>query len=138
MIKLILATAFMVSFYGQAQAEALRPSNIIGQYKVISDLGIQKYYLNFHVIGTQEFEMQRTYPNGNTDEMCNGTYNMDSRGVKHVFRGEVSCPSNRSRQMTFTIDFQDKTTDDLINGTTVIVMTSAIPNYPIHSYLKKK
>jgi hypothetical protein len=138
----------MICIFGQGQAQAaeLDPSNLVGEYKVQADLGFQKYYLNFHVINTQEFEMQRTYPNGQVDEICNGTYNMNSQllwtftalTTSHVFKGRGSCPSNRSHQVDFNIDFKNKTTEDLVNGTTVAITTSLAPGYVINSYFKRK
>jgi hypothetical protein len=146
MIKLILATVISLCIYGQAHAAELNPSNIVGKYKVLSKVGFQKIYLNFRVLDTREFEIQRTYPNGKVDEVCNGTYrmnhnllwNLPTLAVGHTFKGVITCPSNRSKNIDFDIDFKNKTTTDLINGTTVTVNCSLIPGYAISSYVKKQ
>lgn len=146
MIKLILTATCVMCLCGQTRAAELEPSTLVGQYDVQADMGMQKYYLDFRVLNTQEFEMQRVYSNGQKDELCTGNYRMDSEvlgnlamlAVGHVFKGIVSCPSNRSRQVDFSIDFKNKTTEDLVKGTTVGISTSLAPGYVINSYFKRR
>lgn len=138
--------ALVFAICGQASAAELSPDNIIGQYKVSASVGFQKVYLNFHVIDRNAFEIQRVYPSGKQDEVCNGTYSMNthiawniaSLAINKVFRGKFTCPSNRSKNIDFNIDFKNRTTEDLAKGTTVVVTSSLAPGYSINAHVKKQ
>ena len=140
----VLTLLFAVS--GQASAAELSPDTIIGKYKVSASVGFQKVYLNFHVVDRNEFEIQRVYPNGKQDEVCNGTYamnnhlawNIASLAINKVFQGTFTCPSNRSKNIDFNIDFKNRTTEDLSKGTTVVVTSSLAPGYAINAHVKKQ
>lgn len=145
-MKLSITAFLLFSAFSWAQAAELNPGNLVGRYKVEAKAGFQKVYVNFRVLSTKEFEIQRTYPDGHSDETCNGTYGMSSNifwdfqtfGVGKVFNGTFTCPSNRSKEIQFSIDFQDKTTDDLIAGTSVTVTSSMARGIRLNAYVKKQ
>lgn len=143
-MKSLLASALLLFATSQVFAAPITPGNLIGRYKVEARAGFQKIYVNFRVLSTDEFELQRTYPDGRVDEVCNGKYAVApgifwaSEGILaagNVFKGSVSCPSDRSKTESFNIDFQDKTTDDLERGTNVKVQTRG---FTLSAFVKKQ
>lgn len=143
--------AFLVCallFFGfQVHATELNPGTIVGHYKVSADVGFQKVYLNFHVIDGTNFEIQRVHPNGKQDEVCAGTYGMNAQlywtdvgemAANKIFKGVFTCPSKPGKNVDFNIDFKDRTTEDLTNGTTVTVTSSLAPGYAIDAFVKKQ
>ncbi|WII73301.1 hypothetical protein QJS83_05385 [Bdellovibrio sp. 22V] len=147
MMKMLFSAALIVLAGSSAFAAELTPGNLIGRYRVEARAGFQKVYIKFRVINTKEFELQRTYPNGNVDELCNGTYNLNPTlfwddfallAKGKTFKGTFTCPSNRSRVVTFNIDFQNKTTEDLARGTNVSVTSSMAPGMTLNAYVKKQ
>ncbi|WP_374074670.1 hypothetical protein [Bdellovibrio bacteriovorus] len=145
-MKYLLSSALILFTCTQAFAAELSPGNLVGRYKVEAKAGFQRVYLNFRVVNTQEFEVQRTYPNGNADEVCNGTYNLNPSlfwediilASGKTFKGVFTCPSNRSRSINFNIEFENKTTEDLVRGTSVTVTSSMAPGRRISVYVKKQ
>lgn len=146
MKRILFATLFLIGMGWQAHAAELTPGNIIGRYKVSASVAFQKVYLKFHVINTNDFEIQRVYPSGKEDEVCNGTYDLNSQiswdydtlVASKVFKGVFTCPSDRQKRVDFNIDFKNRTTDDLITGTTVTVTSSLAPGYTINAFVKKQ
>ncbi|KHD87583.1 MAG: hypothetical protein OM95_13390 [Bdellovibrio sp. ArHS] len=146
MMKHLLTSALFLFIGSQAIAAELTPGNLVGKYKVEARAGFQKVYLNFRVTNTSEFELQRTYANGNVDETCNGTYvlnptllwDFQTFSTGKVFKGVFTCPSNRSRTIDFNIDFENKRTEDLVQGTTVSVTSSMARGMRINAYVKKQ
>ena len=145
-MKYVISTVLLLFVGTNAFAAELTPENLVGRYKVEAKAGFQKVYLNFRVINTTEFELQRTYPNGGKDEVCNGTYSLNDSGLfwdKEVlaegksFKGVFTCPSNRSKKVDFNIDFKKTTTEDLARGTSVSVTSSLAPGVRLSAYVKK-
>nr|BFD60468.1 hypothetical protein CKG001_25750 [Bdellovibrio sp. CKG001]BFD63883.1 hypothetical protein BdHM001_25640 [Bdellovibrio sp. HM001] len=130
-----------------AMAAEITPGTLVGRYKVEARAGFQKIYANFRVLNTTEFEVQRTYANGAEDEVCNGTYNLLSSvswdenwllAVSKQFKGNFTCPSNRSKTITFNVDFGANKTEDLARGTQVVVTSSMAPGMKLNAYVKKQ
>lgn len=129
-----------------AEAKEITPDSLIGRYRAEARVVFTRYYLNLRVIDRNDFEIQRVYPNGRKDETCNGTYNLGPslfRMNGHIlagksFRGVFSCPSDRSKDAKFTINFGDKKVEDLIKGTNVIVTSSAAPGMRLNTYVKRQ
>jgi len=147
MKRILLSTLLLFGISGwQAHAAELSPDNIIGHYKVTANAGFRRVNLKIHVLNTNEFEIQRVYASGRGDEVCNGTYRLDSQlawnianiMTKNVFKGVFTCPSNRQRKIDFNIDYKNRTTEDLIKGTTVTVTTSLAPGYSIKAFVIKQ
>ncbi|AHZ85400.1 hypothetical protein predicted by Glimmer/Critica [Bdellovibrio bacteriovorus HD100] len=148
MKKYFLSAAMIFSAASPAWAAELTPGNLVGRYKVEARAGFQKVYANFRVVNTTEFEVQRTYPNGNVDEVCNGTFNLLSSvkwdeeflmmAAKKSFKGSFTCPSDRSKEVSFNIDFGTTTTEDLARGTNVTVTSSIAPGMRLNAYVKKQ
>jgi len=133
-ISLLALAASLVSG-AQAVAGPITADSIVGRYAVEASVPFQKVKIDFKVINNKEFEITRLDKGGNPEETCNGTYELNASidwtpivfadGV--VFQGIFTCPSNRSKDIDFDIDFQNKTTEDLVRGTTVVVSTSLAP-----------
>jgi hypothetical protein len=129
----------------QVFAAPLTPSTIIGRYKVNANVAFKKVDVNFHVIDTRTFEIERVMDDGSPSETCNGAYTMPSAMYwapdvlvySQYFKGTFTCPSNRSRNVDFNIYFGDTTTEDLVKGTTVIVTTSMAPGMRVKARVKK-
>lgn len=146
MFRSILSSMLLFFISTQVLAAELTPDNIVGQYKVSARSGFMTVYLNFNVLSDKEFEIQRTYASGRTDEVCNGNYHLnaqifwdlDSLGAGKIFKGVFTCPSNRSKSFDFNIDFKDKTTEDLTKGTIVTVTSSLAPGRSINAHVKKQ
>lgn len=145
-MKHLLSVFLIFLTYVPAEAAELSPDTLIGRYKVEAKVLWQKVFLNFRVLNTEEFEVQRTYENGRVDEICNGTYNLNSRfvwrhpapKVQNSFLGTFTCPSDRSRTMDLNIDFENKKTEDLVRGTTVTVTSSMAPGRKISAFVKRQ
>lgn len=146
MIKHALMSAAVLFTSLSAMATDLTPSNIIGRYNVTARAMGQVAYIKFHVTSTKEFEIQRTYPDGHSDETCNGTYNLNNSFImneyailaaSHTFNGVFTCPSDRSKKISFNIAFGNTTVEDLVKGTTVSVTTSMAP-ITLSAYVKKQ
>ncbi|KYG68117.1 hypothetical protein AZI87_02325 [Bdellovibrio bacteriovorus] len=145
-MKYLLTSALFLFIGSQALAADITPGNLIGKYKVEARAGFQKVYLNFRVVNTKEFELQRYYSNGNVDETCNGTFSLSPTlfwdfktfASGKMFKGVFTCPSNRSRTVDFNIDFSGKKTEDLVQGTTVTVTSSMARGMRINAYVKKQ
>jgi hypothetical protein len=148
MFRLILPAAFLLLASVTTFAADLTPGNMVGKYKVSARAGFVKVYMNFNVIDTNEFEVQRTYSNGTADEVCNGKYNLhasvfsknevETLASGKIFKGTFTCPKNRQKVISFNIDFKDKTTEDLARGTSVTVTSSLAPGRSINAYVIKK
>jgi len=150
MIKRILfATVFPLAlvFSSPSFADELTPDNLVGRYKVSARVGFQKIFVNFRVVDRNDFEIQRTYADGRTDEVCNGTYSLNRSlfwtdeieiAAGKEFKGKFTCPSDRSKTLDFDIDFKDTTTEDLEKGTTVTVTSSAARGMRVNAYVKKQ
>lgn len=104
----------------QANATPITHDNLVGHYKVQAFLPFQKILINFRVLNQNEFEIERLNRSGDPKETCNGSYLTRSE----IFKGRFSCPSNRSKEVDFDIDFRNKTFEDLLEGTQVTVVTS--------------
>lgn len=146
MLRMILSAAFCFLISSQVFAEELTPNNIVGRYKVTARAGIIKVYLNFNVLNATDFEIQRVYAGGRTDEVCTGTYTMDQPLLfwnlealyeTNVFKGAFSCPSNPSRQIDFNVYFKSLSVEDLNRGATVTVTTSLAPGRNIPAHIKR-
>lgn len=146
MKRILLSTLVLLGISLQTMAAELSPGNIVGHYKVSASVGFQKVYLKFHVVDANDFEIQRVYPSGKEDEVCNGTYNLNTQlawnmttfANNTVFKGVFTCPSNRQKRIDFDIDFKNKTTEDLVKGTNVTVTSSLAPGYAIDAFVKKQ
>lgn len=148
MIKYVLTSALL--FFSSVQAFAatdLTPGNLVGRYNVQAKAGFQTVYIKFRVLDTREFELQRTYPDGHSDEVCNGSYNLNNSlyldeeallAKSHTFNGIFTCPSDRSKKIDFNIDFGRTTVEDLAKGTTVSVTSSMAPGMRLSAYVKKQ
>jgi hypothetical protein len=127
-------------------AKEITPETLIGRYKAEAKVAFTRYYLNMRVLDENDFEIQRVYPNGRKDELCNGTYNIGPSLFRRdmivlagkSFKGVFSCPSDRSKKNNFNINFGDKKIEDLEKGTSVIVTTSAAPGMRLSTYVKKQ
>jgi hypothetical protein len=145
-MKIILCAFVLLGFGAQVKAAELTPETIIGHYRVSANIAFHKVYLKFHVVDADSFEIQRVYPNGKEEEVCNGTYGMNTKtagnmavlATSGVFKGVFTCPSNRQKRVDFDIDFKNKTTEDLINGTMVTVTSSLTRGYTINAFVKKQ
>jgi hypothetical protein len=148
MFRLILPAVLLLFTSTASLAANLTPGTMVGKYKVSAKAGFMKVYLNFNVIDSNEFEIQRTYSNGSADEVCNGKYSLnasvfwnydvDTLAAGKVFKGTFTCPKNRQKVISFNIDFKNKTTEDLANGTSVTVTSSLAPGRSINAYVIKK
>lgn len=145
-MKYVLSS-LLIFLCSQAFAAELSPGNLVGRYKVEAKAGFQKVFLNFRVVNTSEFELQRTYPDGHSDQSCNGTYSLNPSlfwtneiilASGKTFKGVFTCPNDRSKNVNFNIDFENKTTDDLSRGTSVVVTSSMAPGMRINAYVKKQ
>ncbi|UOF01260.1 hypothetical protein [Bdellovibrio reynosensis] len=143
-MKSLLASALILFSTSQVFAAPITPENLIGKYKVEARAGFQKIYVNFRVVSTSEFELQRTYTDGRVDELCNGKYTInptllwtdfETLAAGKTFSGLVSCPSDRSRTQSFNIEFINKTTEDLVRGTNVTVEARGMR---LNAYVKKQ
>jgi hypothetical protein len=137
----ILATALVMAsaMTGlQAKAAPLTPDSIIGRYYVTAKVPFQHVELNIHVLNQKEFEIERLDRDHNPEELCNGTFvmvdHLDIMDTQiaadaqyHAFKGIFTCPSDRSKEVDFNIEFGNVTTDDLVKGTSVMVTTSLAP-----------
>lgn len=145
-MKFILSSLIFLSLGPLAFSAELTPDNLVGKYKVEAKAGFQKIYVNFRVLNATEFEIQRTYSDGRVDESCNGTFglnhslfwDLDILAGGKTFNGVFTCPSNRSKEMDFNIDFKNTTTEDLIRGTNVTVTSSLARGMRINAYVKKQ
>lgn len=145
MYRLILSSVILFFVGSQTLAAELTPDNIIGRYKVSARAGFMKVYLNFNVTSDKEFEIQRVYTSGRQDEVCKGRYDLnaqvfwdfDSLGAGKFFKGVFTCPSKPDKPVDFNIDFKDKTTEDLVKGTNVVVTSSLAPGRNIQAHVKK-
>lgn len=146
MMKHLISTVLSVFIVSPVFAGELTPENLVGRYKVEAKAGFQKVYANFRVVNGKEFELQRTYPNGQADEVCNGTYKLSDASLfwqgeilakGKYFSGNFTCPSNRSRTVDFNIDFKKTSTEDLARGTSVSVTSSLAPGMRLNAYVKK-
>lgn len=131
----------------QATAAEITPGNLVGRYTVEARVAFRKFYANVRILPNNEVELQRTYPDGAKDELCNGTYTLNSNfylmeydvlAAGKEFRGTFTCPSNRSKTMTFNIDFENKKMEDLQRGAQVSVTSSMAPGMTAKAYLKKR
>lgn len=142
-LLVILAFAFQGP---QVHAAEITPGTLIGHYKAEARVGFQKVMVSLRVLNTQEFEVQRLNSNGSSGERCNGTYLVrtensyinDTMALSKVFKGSFTCPSDRSKTLTFDIDFQNKKTEDLAKGTYVTVSSSMAPGRSLSAYVKKQ
>jgi hypothetical protein len=124
MVKVMFAlTAFLMS--STVFAATITADNIIGKYLVVASVPFQKVKINFRVLSNKDFEIEQLNHDGSPEETCNGTYEIQS--AETLFKGVFNCPSNRSKDVDFDIDFKGKTTDDLVAGTSVTVTTSLAP-----------
>jgi hypothetical protein len=146
-MKSIFMSAAVLLFSTAVFAGELTPESIIGRYKVTARVAFQKIFVNFRVVDTNDFEIQRTYADGHSDEVCNGSYTLTRSlfwtdefelAAGKTFKGVVTCPSDRSKNMDFNIDFDNKTTEDLEKGTTVTVTSSAASGMRVNAYVKKQ
>ena len=147
MKKYFLSVSMILFSALPAMAAEITPGTLVGRYKVEARAGFQKVYANFRVLSAKEFEVQRTYSNGAEDEVCNGTYNLLSSvswdenwmlAASKVFKGTFTCPSNRSKTVTFNVNFGANTTTDLARGTHVTVTSSMAPGMTLNAYVKKQ
>ncbi len=146
LLNALVSALVLMGMSLQTMAAELGPGNIVGRYKVSASVGFQKVYLKFYVINPNEFEIQRVYPSGKEDEVCNGTYSLSSHlawnlaklAKSTVFEGVFTCPSNRQKHVDFDIDFKNRTLEDLVKGTTVTVTSSLAPGYAIDAFVKKQ
>lgn len=145
MKHLIMSACFLL-MSAQAMATEITPQSIIGSYKVNAWVGFKKAYFNFKVLGTSEFEIQRYYPDGHKDQTCNGTYTMRSTLFVQmgalvqgkIFKGVFTCPDDRSKNVHFNIDYNDKNLEDLIQGTKVVLTSSLAPGIKINAFVKRQ
>lgn len=126
-------------------AKEITPETLIGRYKAEAKVAFTRYYLNMRVQDQNEFEIQRVYPDGRKDEVCNGKFTVAPSLFRRdtvvfagkSFRGKFTCPSDRSKTNDFNINFGDKKIEDLEKGTSVVVTTSAAPGMRLSTYVKK-
>lgn len=145
MIKYFLPAVFLFAT-SQVLATELTPANLVGRYNVEAQAGFQKIYVTVRVLNTSSFEFQRTYPDGQKDELCDGTYGLASSFIfdgaqpraNKTFKGKMTCPSDRSKKIDFNILFHNTTLEDLIHGTNVIVTSSLAPGMQLNAYVKKQ
>ena len=122
-------------FGAQAIAAPISAESIVGRYAVDASVPFRKVKIDFKVVSNKEFEITQIDKDGKPEETCNGTYEISASldwtpvifADGKMFKGVFTCPSDRSKDVDFDIDFQDKTTDDLVKGTQVIVTTSLAP-----------
>ena len=133
LVTLTLIAGFALTT--KAVAAPISAESIIGRYAVDASVPFRKVKIDFKVISNTEFEITQIDRNGTPEETCNGTYQVSASldwtpvifADGKMFEGVFTCPSDRSKDVDFDIDFQNKTTEDLIKGTTVIVTTSLAP-----------
>ena len=122
-------------FGTQAVAAPISADSIIGRYSVEASVPFRKVKIDFKVVNSKEFEITQIDKDGKPEETCNGTYEISASldwtpiifADGKMFKGVFTCPSDRSKDVDFDIDFQDKTTEDLVKGTSVVVTTSLAP-----------
>lgn len=118
-----------------AFATGISPGNILGRYDVNASAFFKKVRIDFKVINEKEFEIFQYDRDGKPEETCNGTYNivqnkslrMGVATITTVLKGIFNCPSNRTKMIDFDLDFQNKSVEDIVTGTTVIITTSMAP-----------
>lgn len=146
MKKLLLLLSLGLLASTSSWATEITPGTLVGLYKAQAKVAFTRYYLNLRILDKDDFEIQRTYPDGRKDELCNGKFsvvaslfrrNQEVMGGKS-FKGTFTCPSDRSRRNDFNINFADKKIEDLEKGTNVIVTTSAAPGMRLSAYVKKQ
>lgn len=145
-MKTLLLSALLL-FAPNAFATEITPTTLIGLYKVEAKVLFQKFYGDFRVTNSTEFEFQRTYPDGKKDENCQGTYTLNNSyflitdsllASGKTFKGLATCPSDRSKKMELSIDFEDTSVEDLVRGTTLKVRTSLGGGVRLNAYVKKQ
>ncbi|RYZ89015.1 MAG: hypothetical protein EOP06_09975 [Proteobacteria bacterium] len=147
MLRNIMLSASVAMFGSAALAAPITGQNLVGRYRVEASALFKKVKINFRVLNSKEFEIQQLDREDNPEELCNGTYSIAQSMFNanetddfattvalpvvmqqgQSFIGQFTCPSDRSKVVDFNIDFQNKTTDDLVRGTTVVVTTSMAP-----------
>jgi len=159
MFRLVLSAAILFFTSTAAFAAEITPSTLIGRYRVSARVGLARITLNFNVINAREFEVQRVHGSGQVDETCNGTYELAAQAMggfntllggellsghgyrsvaaSKIFRGEFTCPSNRSKTITLSVNFRNATTQRLARGTTVMVKTSLVPGRTILATMRR-
>lgn len=143
-VLLLLSLGLLAST--SSWATEISPGTLVGLYKAQAKVAFTRYYLNLRILDTNDFEIQRTYPDGRKDELCNGKYGIVasffSRSEKVMagksFKGTFTCPSDRSRKVDFNINFSDKKIEDLVKGTNVVVTTSSAPGMRLSAYVKRQ
>lgn len=145
-MKHLIASAIFLFTCTQAFAAELTPENLVGQYGVSARVGFRTVNLNFKVLNTTEFELQRIFSDGRKDQVCNGSYKLNRTLFWHreklapgkIFNGVFTCPDDRSREVDFNIDFAHRTTENLIKGTEVTVTSSLAAGMRVKAYVKKQ
>lgn len=145
-MKYLITSACFLLMCTQAKATELTPESIIGDYKVHARVAFKKADFNFKVLGTSEFEIQRYYSDGRKDPTCHGTYVMHPTLYVHMgalvqgkmFKGVFNCPNDRSKDINFNIDYNNKTIEDLIKGTRVTVTSTLAPGIKIKAFVKRQ
>ncbi|MGZ3769285.1 MAG: hypothetical protein ACXVCP_01950 [Bdellovibrio sp.] len=145
-MKNLFVSALFLCAGTYASAAELTPQRLIGEYGVKTQVATETVLLNFKILNTKEFELQRLYSDGHTDPTCNGSYklnptlflSMGKLAPGKFFKGAFTCPDDRSSSIEFNIDFTNKTTDDLTKGTEVTVTTSLAEGMKLRAYLKRR
>lgn len=145
-MKHLIASAIVLFSYTQTFAEVLTPENLVGHYGVNARVGFRTVNVDFRVLNTTEFELQRISSDGRRDQTCNGTYklnptfywDMDKLAPGKIFKGVFTCPNDRSKEVDFNIDFGNRTTEDLARGTEVFVTSSLAAGMRVKAYVKKQ
>ncbi len=108
----------------------------MGRYKIEARAGLQK---NLCELSRRQYTRVRIAENlsqwQKVDQTCNGTFVLNSTlfwdevvvTAGKLFKGTFTCPDNRSRTVDFNVNFANKTTEDLAQGTNVIVSSSVAP-----------
>ena len=145
MKKLILSAIVLMS--ANAFAAEITPSTLVGRYSVEAKVLFKRIYANVRINNTKDFEFQQTDGNGKGEEICTGTYTLNSSlflvtdtmlASGKVLNGVATCPSDRSKKMDLSIDFEDTTTDDLVRGTTLKMRTSLGGGVRLNAFVKKQ
>ena len=128
---LILATLL---FGFVAHASDITPQTLIGNYGIQVKYLTKKADFNLFVISTQNFQIQRIYPD-HDGKICAGTYSLTA---DKVFMGNFVCPDDQNTAADFNIELGSNSTDDLSKGAKVRVRSSVAPGKNLSGKMQRK
>ncbi|MGZ3774091.1 MAG: hypothetical protein ACXVCY_08940 [Pseudobdellovibrionaceae bacterium] len=145
-MKYLMSMALFLFVCNQALAAEITPENLPGKYFVNGRVAFKQINLAFKVLNDKEFEIQRLYADGRQDQICSGSYtlsptlfwNVNKFDHGKMFKGFFTCPNNRTQNFDFSIDFANKSIDNLIQGTNIIIKSTFAHGMKIKAYIKRQ